>query len=75
MMSLSSKKDGINHKPLKYYEKTQKLLKKVLTLMTKKGIIYLPSWEKMATISLVCILYFVNKKKVKNILKKCWHSC
>ena len=51
------------------------MLKKVLTLMAKKGIIYLPSWEKMATISLVCILYFVNKKKVKNILKKCWHSC
>lgn len=24
-------------------EKTQKMLKKVLTLMTKKGIIYLPS--------------------------------
>ena len=43
MMSLSSKKDGINLNPLKYYEKTQKMLKKVLTLMAKKGIIYLPS--------------------------------
>ena len=75
MILLSSKKDEINHSRLKYCEKTQKMLKKVLTLMAKKRIIYLLSWEKMATISLVCILYFVNKKKVKNILKKCWHSC
>ena len=43
MILLSSKKDEINHKPLKYYEKTQKMLKKVLTLMAKKRIIYLPS--------------------------------
>ena len=43
MIPLSSKKDRINHSPLKYREKTQKMLKKVLTLMAKKGIIYLPS--------------------------------
>ena len=60
---------------LRKNQKIKKMLKKVLTLMVKKRIIYLPSWEKMVTISLICILYFVSKKKVKNILKKCWHSC